>query len=377
MRIPLSKYDEVLTLWKGKEAKWLRFTEIKNQLEKQGWYEKKVIRYLKKMVFLMLLEKRKKGIKGARSRYRTTDKAHEYSAFSFFDRIRSRSQEIGWFIEEKKSLLVYGIPPNSELSPLEKEILDQILKQAYEAFFNLYLLKKSIMAREKVGQPIDYDLIVNHLLQRAGEEFKRQLWNEMYDAETEDDISNLISLARKRGIEITRPDRFLEIEKNWMSTKLRVYSPMYQPWSNFEEACLAVLTMLSPDLIEEYALESYNYLKQIVGKLKDENIPLTEESLVIIARDFLKRERLSKKPYTRERILALRTWSWLRLNMKSEATEKLVKIIYYLWQKSKETTKERKETQLKAVKPEIHLMTEEESKKEIEQIIQESQKIRF
>jgi len=330
------------------------------------------------MVFLRLLEKRKKGPKGARAYYRTTSKAHEYSVYAFFDRIREDSQEKGWIAKERESLLVYGIPPKNEMSSLEKEILDHILNKIYAAFFDLYLLKKSIIARNKVDQPIDYDLVTNYLLQKAGDLFKWQLWNEVYDAKTEEDISNLIGFAKKRGIEIAEPNRFIEIEKKWMSPNVPIYSPMYKPWSSFEEACLAVLTLLSPDMIEEYALESYSYLKQIIGKLKDENIPLTDRSLVIIARDFLKRERMSKKPYTLDRILALRRWSWLRLEIGSETTEKLVKIIYYLWRKSKERLARRDKKQLlKIEKLEIHVATKEEMDQELEEIIRESGKIEF
>jgi len=378
LRIPLSNYDEILSLWKSREGEWLRFSQIESQLEKKRWYQRKIIRYLERMVFLRLLEKRKKGSKGARAYYRTTNKAHEYSVYAFFDRVREDSQEKGWIAKERESLLVYGIPPKNELSPLEKEILGHILDKIYVAFFDLYLLKKSIIARNKVDQPIDYDLVANYLLQKAGDLFKWQLWNEVYDAETEDDISNLIGFAKKRGIEIAEPNRFIEIEKKWMSPNVPIYSPVHKPWSSFEEACLAVLTMLSPDLIEEYALESYNYLKQIIVKLKERNIPLTDKSLVIIARDFLKRERLSKKPYTLDRILALRRWPWLRLEIGSETTEKLVKIIYYLWIKSKERlTRREKKQLLKVEKLEIHVATKEGVDQELEEIIRESQKIKF
>lgn len=339
-------------------------------MKKLGWYERKTIRRLAEMVKLELLEKDKEGIKGARSRYRTTDKTHEYEAYSFFDRIRKITQEKGLINREKESLLIYGLPPRNKLTPLEIEIFDQIVRRFADTFWDLYLLKNSIKARAGSGQQLDEELVKNYLLQEMGDALKQEWWDEVYNGEFDSKIKNLIQFARDKCIEI-EAGPFLNIEKQG-------FGYVYSPWSSFDEACSAILAMLSPDAMKEYALDSYNYLKDTIEYFEQKKLPLSDKNFVLIARDFLRRERLIENPHVRERIIGLRRWPWLRLKIGSEATEKLLRIIYYLWQKYKEKATERAtEQESEPVRPEIHVMTEEEENREIAKIIRESTELRI
>jgi hypothetical protein len=219
------------------------------------------------------------------------------------------------------------------------------------------------------------DLLRDYLLEKAAYLFREQVWQKVYDADS-NDIENVIKIAKQRGVKIPDPERFLEMEKQWLSPEGPVFN--YRPLGSFEESCLAVLAMLPPDLMEEYFLDSFNYLKDTIETIQNEKMPLTDRSLVIIAEDFLKRERLSRRPHVADRILVLRKWPWLRHELGDEKTEKLVKIIYYFWQTNKaQTAKTKVEGKLEAAEPEIHVLTDEERRQEIERIVRESQKISF
>jgi hypothetical protein len=96
-----------------------------------------------------------------------------------------------------------------------------------------------------------------------------------------------------------------------------------------------------------------------------------------LARQFLKIERWAGKPHIRERAIALRTWSWLRIKIGNEKTEKLAKIIWYLWKnpKTRIETDEEKDRSKKLVQ--FHVLSNEENRKEINTILKESSKIDF
>jgi hypothetical protein len=337
----IGKYDPILNLWKDKEDKWLPFHEIKKAMENQRWYERKTIRYLKKMVELDLLEKQKIGIKGSRAFYKTTSKTHEYEVQSFFDRVRNESIKKDHVIRREDSFLVYGIPREKNLSTLENEILDQIDDRINRAFYDLYSLKQSITARMEAGQPMSNYLLLEFLLEKASNQFRQQLWNKVYETDT-NDIENVLKFARQRKIEISNPEQ-------WMSPDVPTYKrPRSGPLSTFEEARLAVLVMLNPREIGEYGYDSYNYLKKIIGFLETKKKTLSDSDLVIIATQFLKLERYRKMAYDidqdiDQRILALKRWPWLKLKIGTETTEKLTKTILDLWRKRKETSKKHPE----------------------------------
>jgi len=70
MKSHWEEYNSILSLWKGKEKEALCFSEIATAMTKKGWYSKKVNRRLDEMVKQHILEKEKKGIRGAASHYR-------------------------------------------------------------------------------------------------------------------------------------------------------------------------------------------------------------------------------------------------------------------------------------------------------------------
>lgn len=358
MKNDVDHINRILKIWEEREDTLLSFSQIFNELKKEGWYTKKVDRYLTKMVKAELLKKEKIGIKGARANYKPSELSHEFFAYSVFKHIRESTQKTGLLYRENESFLVYGIPPKGKLTSLEKDILDLNLNCINEAFYNLYLLKHSISAREKADQPLDHRLLWYYLLQKVSNRAKDRMYHQVQLAKDYNDIERTLELAREINIEVEGAEKLLEIEKRWLD--FNNPPPIHDKglWDSFDEACLSVLIMRRPEDIEKYGLSLY-FLNKLIKDYEDEH-DLGDKSLFYLAETFYRTTRFRKASWILEDIYKIR--NWLKWRIGSKKGEKLARCIHYFWKnyyipwkellKNPETNKQYKKENIKVTNEE-------------------------
>lgn len=102
-------------------------------------------------------------------------------------------------IEEDESFLIYGFQSKEELTSIENEILNQLLNRIRSAFLDLFALKKSVMARKEVNQPLSQYLLLEYLLEESAFRFREELFQKVYDQDT-NDIENALNFLREEKL---------------------------------------------------------------------------------------------------------------------------------------------------------------------------------
>ena len=370
----MSDFDPILELWKGREDEELQFCDIKDALEPEGWNERRILRYLSRMVRWGILTKRKSGSKGARAFYQTTDKAHAYGMYQFFQRVRNHSYEEDQVMKVRDAFTVFGIPKQETLTALEQKILTHFLFRMDDAFSNLHMLRESIVARMEQNQPTDDNLVLNFLFSSVSESFKSELQHAVYRSENEQEIRSLIDIAKSWNLWFDDPTPYFEVEDQWLDPERPVYK--IKPYRSFEASCLAAMMLVSPDLMEEYALNSFNHVKRVVEHLVQDKKTLSDRDLLLLAKAFVKREQHPDSFVVKTRIKGLKSWPWLRITIGGGNALKLAKIAYYLWEQRQNRDKIRRTEQPTKTAKKITVVFQKKDP-ETEKILEAIKKIRF
>lgn len=354
----ITEFGEILQLWKGKEEQYLIFSDIKNEMTKKGWYDRKVIRRLDEMISQRLIEKSKKGKKGAQALYKPTILAREFDANSFFERIRQSSTKKGLFLKEEESLLVYGIPSRDKMTNLESSVLDHALGQIEDAFEKLFQLKQSIKAREAIGQPMDEELLIDFVKEKIASRLGNMIYTEaelkLSEEVRKEEIHGLaemmIETAKKSNITYADSIEIITEEKRLMDRDSpRVETPIYVPKEGYD-ADLAIMKTLSPNRLAEFELDPFGQLQKLIeswepadfdkkeGHYVARNPPYFDDAdIFYIAEAFVRHMTpapafLSSKEWlTVAQIEKLADCGWLTLKLGAETHQKLIRCIYHFW----------------------------------------------
>lgn len=371
------EFNEILSVWKERqrqEEEFLHFADIRDKMLKKNtpkepkkWYEKKVQRRLAEMCEQKILEKKKNGPRGAEAQYKPTFEAKEFDINHFFKDIRESSKQKGLVIRENESLLVYGIPKKETLTPLESAILQHIVEQIENSFENLFLLKKSIKAREKIGEPLDAQLITNYVKEKIAEKFSNMIATEAELKGTEEHRKGklhgmgemMIEAAKKNNIRLEGAEELTKQEQELMN-----YSKWHSDFSIYvpkgPDADLAILETLGPDRLAEYELNPFNQLIKLIESWETSDFDETQGCYVArtprrfddadifyLAQAFVR--HMSPMPQcesslTRGQIERLAEWGKLPFELGStNSHEKLIRCIYLFWKEHQDSVKADKE----------------------------------
>lgn len=388
----MAEYEKILNLWKGKnENDSIQFCEIqKAMIDGFNWYPKKVTRMLNEMIkgplpLLTQIKNRKNGkpgVKGTRTFYKRTQLAYEFDLNSFFNEIREKSQKDRHILENDKSFIIYGIPPEKELTDIERKILDHISARFKQSFHNLLLLKLSIIARKKINQPMETELIESYIRERIGEDMSSLIWRKAWDMGRELQGEPMLEVAKTYGLtyggneptenefrvvngndvfakemndlskkRISDEQKFIneliKLERKWYDPKTSFLYP--DSWVSKEEGSLAILETTSPEIIHTWAHNPFLFLRRLIEQWEPANPPsLDVADIFYLAKAFVNHMvpfSRSMEYLTMITIRKLSDWRWLTLRLGPEKHERLIRCIYYFWKECQANIKLDKKTE--------------------------------
>jgi hypothetical protein len=364
----ISEFEDLLSLWKGKEQEFIYFSDINNAMTTRGWYTRKTVRRLEEMQRQRIIEKSKKGEKGARARYRPTLLAMEFDANKFFEQIRASTTKTGQFFKENESLLVYGIPTKDRLNETERDVLDHSLDKIEDAFENLFRLKQSIKNRGTTSSLTDSSLLKSLVLDRIAERFRDMVFTEAEiraadqhrKGESDGIVKLLIETAKKHNIPLSRSDNWVELERKIIEAeRLDDSASIYSPKSD-QDADLAIMKTLHPQNIAKFELDPFGQLQKLIDSWQPANYdmkkgisvatnrPFDEADLYYIALAFERQMVFDfhESALTVKSIRALADWSMLTLKLGAENHERLIRCIYHFWKEGQKPRPKRTEVDL-------------------------------
>lgn len=370
------EFNEILSLWNGKEDQSLHFSDILSELSKKNeagktprWYPKKVNRRLDEMVEQHLLDKKKNGTRGADAQYKPAFDAQEFNANLFFEGIRESCKQKGLINKENESLILYGLPKKETLTPIEKKILQHIIGQIEASFENLFLLKKSIKARENSRQPFEPQLIENYVRERIANIFGNIITTEAELKAAEEarkgrfhGLGEMITeVAKKVNISLGDTEELISQEQKLMDYNThRLESQIYIPKG--PDTDLAIIKTLPSFRLEEYELNPYSQLLKLIESWEPADYDkyqgcynarnprrFDDADIFYIARSFVRHMSPichSDSSLTLEQIERLAEWGKLTLKLGSAKNhEKLIRCIYLFWTEHYERIKADKEAE--------------------------------
>jgi hypothetical protein len=367
--------EKIYGLWNGKEEKYLRCSEIVKELtEKENWNERKVYRRLSAMLFYGWLDKVEDGQKGNRrsspnTAYRPSAKHKVYNANAFFDKIRAKIDQPLMIKDchenRNESLLVYGIPPEEELTAIEQSILYHLLNQVERAFDNLFLLKLSIRGRREVNRPLESELIENYIKDTIAEDHADKIFEEADIKVCEQNRCDpnfclrgemMVRIATaKYGLMAGCFENLIKSEREYLGPNVPSLDAGIYVSQN--DSYIALLKMLKSEQLAEYQLNLFDVLRDRIklfqsdrdnnGNLYVKRKPseFDDADIFYLAKSFSNRMKFT---LTLNEICSLSNWFLLKKEMGKNTNnhEKLIRCIYYFWKQHQDNIKAEKNAEI-------------------------------